>query len=135
TGRAVVLDDEPLAVAPGPAGTPRGDGASEGVEVLGGAAVWGLVRSAQAEHPGRMVLVDTDAPEDLDGVLRAVATGEPQLAVRSGHMRVPRLVRAAADPEQSDAPVLDVSGTVVVTGGTGVLGGLVARHLVVGYGV
>src|SRR6185369_5773271 len=49
--------------------------------------------------------------------------------------RVPRLVRAAADPEQSDAPVLDVSGTVVVTGGTGVLGGLVARHLVVGYGV
>ncbi len=31
---------------------------------LAGAAVWGLVRSAQTEHPGRIVLVDSDAPLD-----------------------------------------------------------------------
>ena len=37
----------------------------EDVTDLAGAAVWGLVRSAQTEHPGRIVLVDTDAP--LDG--------------------------------------------------------------------
>ena len=31
--------------------------AGEDVADLAGAAVWGLVRSAQAEHPGRVVLV------------------------------------------------------------------------------
>ena len=34
----------------------------EDVTDLAGAAVWGLVRSAQTEHPGRIVLVDSDAP-------------------------------------------------------------------------
>ena len=32
----------------------------EDVTDLAGAAVWGLVRSAQTEHPGRIVLVDSD---------------------------------------------------------------------------
>ena len=32
----------------------------EDVTDLAGAAVWGLVRSAQSEHPGRFVLVDVD---------------------------------------------------------------------------
>ena len=32
----------------------------EDVTDLAGAAVWGLVRAAQTEHPGRIVLVDTD---------------------------------------------------------------------------
>ena len=36
--------------------------AGEDVTDLAGAAVWGLVRSAQTEHPGRIVLVDSDAP-------------------------------------------------------------------------
>ncbi|WP_019729224.1 acyltransferase domain-containing protein, partial [Mycobacterium avium] len=40
----------------------------EDVTDLAGAAVWGLVRSAQTEHPGRIVLVDTDAPLDADAV-------------------------------------------------------------------
>jgi acyl transferase domain-containing protein/NADPH:quinone reductase-like Zn-dependent oxidoreductase/acyl carrier protein len=56
------------------------------------AAVWGLVRSAQSEHPGRFTLVDVgdgDAPDwgcvlDLD---------EPQLAVRDGRLLAPRLGR------------------------------------------
>ena len=34
--------------------------AGEDVSDLAGAAVWGLVRSAQAEHPGRIVLIDSD---------------------------------------------------------------------------
>ncbi|WP_045706359.1 SpnB-like Rossmann fold domain-containing protein, partial [Streptomyces rubellomurinus] len=42
-------------------------------------AVWGLVRSAQAEFPGRFVLVEADGPE---GVVAAVSSGEPQVAVR-----------------------------------------------------
>ncbi|MFJ1766976.1 SDR family NAD(P)-dependent oxidoreductase [Amycolatopsis sp. NPDC088138] len=51
------------------------------------AAVWGLVRSAQSEHPDRFLLADAD--ELTDAVL---ATGEPQVAVREGELRVPRLV-------------------------------------------
>ena len=59
-----------------------------------GAAVWGLVRSAQSEHPGRLVLVDVDG--ECDGQLLAgvVGTGEEQVAVRAGEVFVPRLARA-----------------------------------------
>jgi NADPH:quinone reductase-like Zn-dependent oxidoreductase/NADP-dependent 3-hydroxy acid dehydrogenase YdfG/acyl carrier protein len=55
--------------------------AGEGVADLAGAAVWGLVRSAQAEHPGRVVLVDTDGSLDAAAV---IGCGEPQLVVREG---------------------------------------------------
>ncbi|MFE5123443.1 type I polyketide synthase [Streptomyces sp. NPDC056669] len=48
-------------------------------------AVWGLLRSAQAEHPGRFVLVDEDGSEaSREAFAAAVATGEPQLALRGG---------------------------------------------------
>ncbi|MGV7631465.1 type I polyketide synthase [Mycobacterium kansasii] len=53
----------------------------EGVRDLAGAAVWGLVRSAQAEYPGRVVLLDSDGSVAADAV---VGAGEPQLVVRSG---------------------------------------------------
>ncbi len=55
--------------------------AGEDVSDLAGAAVWGLVRSAQAEHPGRVVLVDTDGSLDIGAV---TSCGEPQLVVREG---------------------------------------------------
>ncbi|WP_250290910.1 type I polyketide synthase, partial [Frankia sp. CiP1_Cm_nod1] len=119
------------------------------------AAGWGLVRSAQSEHPGRFVLLDldpldsvlldADPPEiDLPAVLAtALATDEPQLAVRGGTLTVPRLVRAPAPPappaqpavEASAEAALDPDGTVLITGGTGALGGLLARHLVARHGV
>ncbi|MGW1060498.1 type I polyketide synthase, partial [Micromonospora rubida] len=98
------------------------------------AAVWGLVRSAQAEHPGRFLLVDVDDDERSASALAGLLGGdEPQAAVRAGEVRVPRLV--AADPEPAaPAPALDPAGTVLVTGGTGALGALLARHLVTRYG-
>ncbi|QIS69313.1 SDR family NAD(P)-dependent oxidoreductase [Streptomyces sp. DSM 40868] len=102
----------------------------EDVTDLAGAAVWGLVRAAQGEHPGRFVLVDG---EDTDtAVAVAAATGEPQLVLRDGTVRVPRLARATPS---GPAPALDPEGTVLITGGTGVLGALVARHLVAEHGV
>ncbi|MEU0531243.1 SDR family NAD(P)-dependent oxidoreductase [Amycolatopsis tolypomycina] len=58
------------------------------------AAVWGLVRSAQTEHPGRFVLLDA-GPEDTAGLAAAIATGEPEVAVRAGEVLVPRLKRAS----------------------------------------
>ncbi|SCG75739.1 Acyl transferase domain-containing protein [Micromonospora coxensis] len=72
---------------------------------LARAAVWGLVRSAQAEHPGRFTLLDTDAAAiSLAAVPEAVAAGEPQVAVRDGALLAPRLVRAR------DAGVLPLPG-------------------------
>ncbi|MXQ67224.1 type I polyketide synthase [Actinomadura rayongensis] len=101
-------------------------------EDLTGAAVWGLVRSAQTEHPGRFVLVDADGDVTPEQVAGAVATGEPQLAFRSGVLTVPRLVRGR--PEGTARPI-DPDGTVLVTGGTGGLGALIARHLADAHGV
>ncbi|MEW2378348.1 type I polyketide synthase [Micromonospora sp. NPDC047812] len=114
-------------------------GAGDRVSDLAGAAVWGLLRSAQSEHPGRIVLADVDGDVDagLLGVLAAVAD-EPvafggQVAVRSGGVFVPRLVRAVA-PASADGAVVG-DGAVLVTGGTGALGALVAQHLVSVHGV
>ena len=99
------------------------------------AAVWGLARTVQSEHPGQVVLVDLDVSDDREDLLRAaVATGEPQIAVRAGQLRVPRLARVQDDGYQEPA-TLDPEGTVLITGGTGGLGGLLARHLVIRYGV
>nr|AXL06385.1 polyketide synthase [uncultured bacterium] len=91
------------------------------------AAVWGLVRSAQAENPDRIVLLDTDGEVPLGAVL---AAGEPQVAVRGTALHVPRLARADA----AATPVFGPQGTVLVSG-AGVLGEIVARHLVTGHGV
>jgi mycoketide-CoA synthase len=54
----------------------------EDVTDLAGAAVWGLVRSAQTEHPGRIVLVDSDAPLSDTAAAKALSVGEPQVLVR-----------------------------------------------------
>ncbi|MEU8236607.1 type I polyketide synthase, partial [Actinoplanes sp. NPDC048967] len=91
-------------------------------------AVWGLLRSAQVEHPGRFVLVDTDATSLPDGLLTAVVISEePQAALRSGAVLLPRLERVR--PAGGPAPVWRPDGTVLITGATGELGGVLARHL------
>ncbi|MGW4059751.1 SDR family NAD(P)-dependent oxidoreductase [Amycolatopsis sp. NPDC004747] len=69
-------------------------GDDEAVAGLAQAAVWGLVRSAQSENPGRFVLLDLDAEAGFE---RALGLDEPQLAVRDGVVLAPRLVRAADD--------------------------------------
>ncbi|MGW1998421.1 SDR family NAD(P)-dependent oxidoreductase, partial [Embleya sp. NPDC001921] len=120
-----------------------------GIENLARAAVWGLLRAAQSEHPGRIVLVDLDGgpagvpaltgPTGLPAVL-AAADDEPQFAIRDGALLVPRLVRepAGADAETATVAahaVLGADDTVLVTGASGRLGGLVVRRLVTEYGV
>ncbi|WP_435897465.1 type I polyketide synthase, partial [Streptomyces tsukubensis] len=104
---------------------------------LASAPLWGMLRSVQSEHPGRIVLVDDDGTPASRAVLgAALRTGEPQLALRGGTVRVPRLARAApGDHGTGPGAVFDPNRTVLVTGGTGTLGGLVARHLVTEHGV
>ncbi|MCX5205414.1 type I polyketide synthase [Streptomyces sp. NBC_00237] len=102
---------------------------------LPAAAVWGLLRAAQAEYPGRLTLVDTDGdPASLRLLPAALATGEPQLALVEGAVRIPRLAVAVrgADNRIGDG---FAGGTVLITGGTGALGSLLALHLVRGHNV
>ncbi|WP_370656929.1 type I polyketide synthase, partial [Streptomyces sp. NBS 14/10] len=102
------------------------------------APVWGLLASAQAEHPGRIVLADLTGadcgPVDVAALRASLASGEPRIAVRGGEVYAPRLTRLAA-PGGEAAPWADAAGTVLITGGTGGLGSLVARHLVARHGV
>ncbi|MEV6800401.1 beta-ketoacyl synthase N-terminal-like domain-containing protein [Micromonospora rifamycinica] len=98
------------------------------------AAVWGLVRSAQAENPDRIVLLDPDTDGAVDEVLGSVlASGEPEVAVRAGALFVPRLARSDAPARETPAG-FGPHGTVLVSG-AGVLGVLTARHLVHRHGV
>ncbi|MGA5824235.1 SDR family NAD(P)-dependent oxidoreductase, partial [Kitasatospora sp. NPDC094028] len=99
-------------------------------EDLSGAALWGLVRSAMSEEPGRFGLVDLAGDEELPPA--ALGLDEPQLLVREGEILAARLVRTEPTPEAVAWPS---EGTVLITGGTGGLGRLVARHLAAEHGV
>nr|WP_320774185.1 type I polyketide synthase [Streptomyces sp. CRN 30] len=111
------------------------------------AAARGLLRSAQSEHPDRMVQLDLPAdPADgtaallVPGLRTALAAGEPELVLRDDAVWAPRLARVvpaapAEQTEDEEAPVRDPNGTVLITGGTGVLGSAVARHLAGEHGV
>ena len=111
----------------------------------------GLVRAAGLEHPGRFAVLDLEptgaadtVPVPVRDVLRAFGSGESDVAVRKGVPHAPRLVAAVPPagpgpaPESGagagDVPVREVpaalAGTVLITGGTGTLGALLARHLV-----
>ncbi|HET9895077.1 MAG TPA: type I polyketide synthase [Streptosporangiaceae bacterium] len=77
-----------------------GDDAGEARSAAVQAAVWGLLRSAQSENPGRLVLADVtrDDLASLRVLPAAAVIGEPQLALRDGRVFVPRLrERPAAD--------------------------------------
>ncbi|MER6832338.1 SDR family NAD(P)-dependent oxidoreductase, partial [Streptosporangium sp. NPDC000563] len=120
-------------------------GDSEVVTDPAAAAVWGLVRSAQSENPGRFLLVDVDEESPLSVLPGRLVSEEPQTAVRGGEVRVPRLARvlpgdvvaeAFGDDSGEDVGrVWDPEGTVLITGGTGGLGALFARHVVAERGV
>ncbi|AZS88802.1 SDR family NAD(P)-dependent oxidoreductase [Streptomyces griseoviridis] len=114
-------------------------GPEEDVTDLAHAPVWGLLRSAQTENPGRIVLLDTDGTADATLPALAAHRHEPQIAVRAARPLVPRLIRArpaaqTATTQGEDTPRWD-RGTVLVTGATGALGTVVARHLVERHGV
>ncbi|MFC5005004.1 SDR family NAD(P)-dependent oxidoreductase, partial [Dactylosporangium cerinum] len=106
--------------------------AGDAVDVVQ-APVWGLVRAAQSENPDRIVLVDVDDRPASRRVLPTLLGGdEPQLAIRDGSAVAPRLVRTGLAPDVSAG---FGAGSVLVTGGTGGIGALVARHLVLQHGV
>ena len=74
-------------------------GPEEGVAGLSRAPLWGLVRSARAEHPDRRLqLLDVDAPPAEAALLAKLLStqAEPELALRHGSVLAPRLARAGS---------------------------------------
>src|SRR4030088_50282 len=68
--------------------------AEEDVLDLARAPLWGLVRSAQSEHPGRLALLDIDTlPVSEPAWQGALGSEEPQLGLRQDKLCAPRLVR------------------------------------------
>jgi NAD(P)-dependent dehydrogenase (short-subunit alcohol dehydrogenase family)/acyl carrier protein len=101
------------------------------------ASMFGLVRSAQAEHPGRFTLLEIDDQQSSwDALPAALVDDEPELRIRAGMVSVPRLARVGAPTSEPDERrSWDRNGTVLITGGAGGLGALVAKHLVTVHGV
>ncbi len=125
-------------------------------------ALLGLMRSAQSEHPGRFGVIDLDGTDaSRESIVAAIASEEPEIALRDGRIHAPRLARVTVEtpaPSPDEEPLLDEEpslgegspsggdealvseplggeGTVLITGGTGGLGALLARHLVAERGV
>ncbi|MFI0045588.1 type I polyketide synthase [Streptomyces sp. NPDC017249] len=109
---------------------------------LASAAARGFLRSAHSENPGRILTVRHDGTAASRravpaAVRAAVRDSEPEVRLRDGTALVPRLVRAAPAAPTAPTGPLDgapLDGTVLITGGTGTLGALVARHLVARHG-
>ncbi|MEU7646490.1 type I polyketide synthase [Streptomyces huasconensis] len=128
------LADSCLVLVTAGAVSPAGDAADAENFAPAHAAVWGLVRSALREHPGRLALLDVDDhPDSWRLVPTLLAAPAPETAVRNGSAFVPELV--SLDERRAPRRRLDPEGTVLITGGTGSLGMMMARHLVTGHGV
>lgn len=90
TARMVVITHGAVAACPG-----------DRVTDLASAPAWGLLRSAQNEHPDRFVLMDSDADDaSRQAVRQGVSSGEPQLAIRQGQVYVPRLAQQSSEPSR-----------------------------------
>ena len=94
-------------------------GAGEGAVDVAEAAVWGLVRSAQVENPGQVLLADVDGLQaSWQALAGATGPGEPELAVRQGRVLGRRLLRAATPAGEAGVPWR------LVPAGDGTMGGV-----------
>jgi NAD(P)-dependent dehydrogenase (short-subunit alcohol dehydrogenase family)/acyl carrier protein len=123
-GRLIVITHEAIAV--------RED---DRVLDVAGSVVWGLMRSAQSESIGRVLLIDMDdSVSSWVNLIACAGSGEQQIVLRDGEILAPRM--SFADLEtHPEGPLFDPSRTALVTGGTGGLGILIARHLAGVYGM
>ncbi|MFB8039606.1 type I polyketide synthase, partial [Streptomyces sp. NPDC056004] len=109
---------------------------------LTAATTWGLIRSAQAEHPDRITLIDTptNTPTPDHHTLTTLTTlttlNEPQIALTTNNTpHIPRLTQTPTPTSTPTEPTpLNTNGTILITGANGALGTLIARHLVQTHG-
>ncbi|MFF1700186.1 type I polyketide synthase [Streptomyces sp. NPDC058257] len=100
------------------------------------AQLWGLGRVVALEHPDRWgglidlpQAVDGRAAAQLAAILAGVGVDEDQLAVRDSGVLVRRFAHAPLALGAGEPTAWTARGTALVTGGTGALGGHVARWL------
>nr|WP_243769089.1 type I polyketide synthase [Streptomyces cyanogenus] len=95
------------------------------------ATTWGLLRTAQTEHPHRITLIDLDTPPHTTTLtttlLHQLTTTHPQTTIRNNTHHTPQLTKTTTQPT-THTP-LNPNGTILITGGTGTLGRLIATHL------
>ena len=98
--------------------------------VLSLAALWGLARTIRDESPEfDCTLIDVESGSDTaEHVMRELAYGgdEREVAWRREKRHVARLVRASSSATRRE---WRSDGTVLITGGLGALGLMIARHL------
>jgi acyl carrier protein len=108
---------------------------AEEVPDLLGATILGMLRSAQVEHPGRLVLIDYDGSEASQAAIAAaleLSAEEPQLAIREGTLLAPRIEPGAVIGDEmapGALPAIDPERTVLITDGPGGSGALLATYL------
>ncbi|WP_067182566.1 type I polyketide synthase [Microtetraspora niveoalba] len=99
------------------------------------AQLWGLGQVAALEQPQRWGgLIDLPSGTDSrtrEGLVAVLSggAGEDQVALRGGRILVRRLARASHPGSTATPWAPSRPGTVLITGGTGALGGAVARWL------
>uniref|UniRef100_UPI0038BA61E0 type I polyketide synthase n=2 Tax=Mycobacterium marinum TaxID=1781 RepID=UPI0038BA61E0 len=108
------------------------------------AATAALIHTTQNEHPNRITLIDIDntptTSQTLTNILTTLtnptsAPTEPQLALRHGTPHTPRLTPTTTETTTTSPPLeFDPAGTVLITGGTGMLGAVFAEHMIARYG-
>ena len=115
-----------------------GAGAGDRPVEIGAGPLWGLMRTAQSEHPKlRLRLIDVDEETDLATLSLALMLNDhTEIAVRKDKLLMPHMERASlvASPTVG-LPLLRTDGAVLITGGLGDLGGRIARRLVTSHGV
>lgn len=97
---------------------------AEDIADLAAGSIWGMLRSAQNENPGRIMVVDVDDwTHYRDAVALALAVDtEPQLAVRATALHAPRVGRAGADTVGA-AALTGTTDWALTALGTGALSG------------
>jgi len=103
---------------------------------LTGAAVWGLVRSAQSRHPGRLILADLPeenpdrgATDRLSMLVGSLSSDEPELALRGDTVYGRRLTRPAGGAIPTAPPAIPTPGTVLVAAVPGTAAARAVLHL------
>ncbi|VUC26092.1 unnamed protein product [Clonostachys rosea] len=123
-----------------------GAAASELLQGIGAAPLWGLMRSVRGEGSEmRLRLVDLDAKTEAEETISNVVSlilaldDEPECAIRGNQILVPRIAHAEdpgpVAPSLKAEPMIRPDGAILMTGGLGDLGAHVARFLAISHGV
>ncbi|WP_432015791.1 hypothetical protein, partial [Streptomyces cucumeris] len=94
-----------------------------------GAAVTGLTRTAQNEHPGRIHLIETEHPHTPLPLHQLTTLNHPHLRLTNNTLHTPHLTPLHTTTPTTPGAGLNPDHAIIITGGSGTLAGILARHL------